>query len=219
MNENKEKLDQYLEEIKEEHVDAETNRKRKKVKLVGTIILIITLVLTTLAFINGYFNDTQKFNNLLNRFGIFAPIIFIIIQAFLTVFPVSPSAITNIAVVMAYGPIIGFVLNYIAIMIGSIVNFYLGRKYGKKFIGLLFDDETINKQIDWLNRGNKVEIMFIIVLIVPFLPDDISCMICGMTDFKFKRFMIITSIIKVWAIAAMLYIMINGYQALFNIIY
>lgn len=216
MNEDNELIDKQLEEIKHEYVDEKTNEKRKKLKIIGGILFVITIILTILAFRNGYFNDTKKFTLLLNKFGIFAPIIFIIIQTFLTVFPVSPTAITNISVILAYGPIYGFFLNYIAIMIGSVINFYLGRKYGKKFIGLLFDDKTINKQVDWLNRGRKIEIMFILVLIIPFLPDDISCMICGMTDFKFKRFFIITSIIKLWAIPLMLFIMLNGYQALFN---
>lgn len=216
---NLEKINTNSHNIEEIKIDKETDEKRKKIHTISIVVAIIIIAITVYAFINGYFVDQTKFGNFLAKFGIFAPFIFIVIQAFLTIFPVSPSGITNLSVVLAYGPIYGFLLNYIAIMIGSIINFYLGRKYGKKFIGLLFDEKTINKQIEWLNKGNKIEKMFIIVLIVPFLPDDISCIICGMTDFKFSRFLAITAFIKPWAIATILYIMMNGYEALYKLIF
>lgn len=212
---NKEKL----EKIKQEHLDKNIDKKRKILKIFGLFIATIIVVLTVYAFKEGYFVDREKFANLLSKFGVFAPLFFIVLQAFFTVFPVNPSGITNLSVVIAYGPIIGFALNYIAIMIGSVINFYLGRKFGKKFIGLLFSEKTINKQIDWLNKGSKIEKMFIIVLIVPFMPDDISCMICGMTDFKFHRFFIITAFLKFWAIGIILYIMQYGYEALYRLIF
>lgn len=210
---------QKLEKIKEEHLDNKINKKRKILKFFGLIIALVIIVLTILAFREGYFVDREKFANLLSKFGIFAPLFFIVLQAFFTIFPVNPSGITNLSVVIAYGPLIGFMLNYVAIMIGSVINFYLGRKFGKKFIGLLFTEKAINKQIDWLNKGNKIEKMFIIVLIVPFMPDDISCMICGMTDFKFHRFFIITAFLKFWAIGIILYIMQHGYEALYRLIF
>lgn len=208
-----------LEEIKAEKLDASVAKKRKTIHRIGIGIAIIIIAITVYAFKEGYFVDQRKFGDFLAKFGFFAPIVFIVIQAFFTVFPVNPSGITNLSVILAYGPIYGFLLNYIAIMIGSIINFALGRRYGKKFVGLLFDEETINKQIDWLNKGNKIEKMFIIVLIVPFLPDDISCMICGMTNFKFSRFLAITAFFKVWAIGLILFIMQYGYEALYRIIF
>lgn len=208
-----------LQEIKEQKIPEKTNEYREKIRIASIIIAVIICILTAIAFYKGYFVDQTKFSNLLSRFGIFAPVIFIIIQTILTVFPVNPSAITNLSVVIAYGPIIGFILNYIAIMLGSVINFQLGRKYGKKFLGLLFNDETINKQIDWLNKNNNIEKMFIIVLVVPFLPDDISCMICGMTNFKFKRFFWIIAFFKLWALAIFLYIMMFGYESLYKILF
>ncbi|WP_200277176.1 TVP38/TMEM64 family protein, partial [Rhodovulum adriaticum] len=126
--------DEMIEEIKSEKLDDSTKKKRKIVHRVGIVIAILIIALTLYAFVNGYFVDRTKFTKFLGHFGIFAPFIFIFIQAFFTVFPVNPSGITNISVVMAYGPWIGLVLNYIAIMIGSVINFHLGRKYGKRFI-------------------------------------------------------------------------------------
>lgn len=214
-----EEQSKMLEEIKAEKLDASVAAKRRTIHRIGIGITIVIIAITVYAFKEGYFVDQHKFGNFLAKFGFFAPIVFIAIQAFFTVFPVNPSGITNLSVVLAYGPLYGFLLNYVAIMIGSIINFFLGRKFGKKFVGLLFDEETINKQVDWLNKGNKIEKMFIIVLIVPFLPDDISCMICGMTNFKFSRFLAITAFFKIWAIGSILFIMQYGYEALYRIIF
>lgn len=208
-----------IEKLNNEKIDEQVNKKREIIHKFGIALAIFAIALTIYAFADGYFVDRSKFTNFLGMFGPFAPFIFLIVQIFFTVFPVNPSGVTNISVVMAYGPIIGFILNYIAIMIGSVINFHMGRKYGKRFIGLIFDEETIDKQVNWLNKDNKIEKMFTWVLIIPFLPDDISCMICGMTDFKFSRFLLITAVIKPWATALMLYIMINGYQALFKLIF
>lgn len=211
--------DTYDEELISQSIDKKTDKKRKYIKYAGWTLSFVIAILTFFAFKNGYFVKQEKFSALLSKLGIFGPIIFIIIQTFFTVFPFNPTAITNVAVVLAYGPVMGYILNYIPIMIGSTINFFLGRKYGKKFIGLLFSEEAIDKQIHWLNKNNRIMKMFIIVLIVPFLPDDLSCMIVGMTNMKFKHFFIVTAIIKIWSLGIFLYLVMNGYSSLYQFIF
>lgn len=216
---NSEDLSNYDSKLINETIDKSTDKKRKYIHYAGLVLGGIIVILTIMAFRRGYFVKQEKFTEILSKFGVFGPFIFIIVQTFFTIFPFNPTAITNVAVVLAYGPVMGYILNYIAIMLGSVINFYLGRKYGKKFIGLLFSEESIEKQIHWLNKGNRIMKMFIIVLIVPFLPDDLSCMIVGMTNMKFKSFFWVTSIIKIWSLGIFLYLVMNGYSSLYQFLF
>lgn len=216
---NSEDLSNYDSKLINETIDKSTDKKRKYIHYAGLVLGGIIVILTIMAFRRGYFVKQENFTEILSKFGVFGPFIFIIVQTFFTIFPFNPTAITNVAVVLAYGPVMGYILNYIAIMLGSVINFYLGRKYGKKFIGLLFSEESIEKQIHWLNKGNRIMKMFIIVLIVPFLPDDLSCMIVGMTNMKFKSFFWVTSIIKIWSLGIFLYLVMNGYSSLYQFLF
>ena len=60
----------------------------------------------------GLFTDTEKLQALLEKSGILAPLLFVIVQAVQVVIPIMPGAIGCVFGVVFFGAFWGFVFNY-----------------------------------------------------------------------------------------------------------
>lgn len=91
---------------------------------------VLGFVLLTLLFIYGYqmkiFTSPEKFQTFLTHFGIWAPFVFVCVQAIQVIIPILPGNIGCVAGVVAFGPWLGFVYNYVGICVGSAANFFAG---------------------------------------------------------------------------------------------
>lgn len=92
--------------------------------------------------------------------------------------------------VMTFSPVKGFLLSFFPIMIGSIIIFYIARRYGKIIVKVTIGDKAFDKMsvfFDNRNRGYKV---FAIGMLTPISPADLLCYGAGLTNMSFKYFMI-----------------------------
>ena len=137
---------------------------------------------------NGLFTDRTKMEMLIERGGIFGPLFFIFIQMVQVVVPIIPGGISCAAGVILFGPWMGLLYNYIGIVIGSMINFYLARRYGQCFVKDFVKEETYEKYAQWLEKGKKFDKFFAVAIFFPCAPDDFLCMLAGLTKMSWKRF-------------------------------
>ena len=173
----------------------ENNHLKYLFKFNATLITIVAIVFIICALKLGIFEDKNLLINYIDNYGIWAPLIFIILQIFQVVVPIIPGGISCLAGVLAFGPILGFIYNYIGLVIGSILVYYISRKYGISIIKKLFKSNTINKYLRYINNNNFKKIFFI-GIIMPFFPDDLLCYISGISNISFKSFLSIILIGK-----------------------
>lgn len=155
-------------------------------------IIVISITVFSIIFIIysiklGIFNDKNIMINYIRNLGLIAPIIFILLQITQVLIPIIPGSISSIVGVLVFGPIQGFIYNYIGLIIGSIISYYLSKRYGINLIRKIFKESTINK---YLNK-DKFTKLFLIAIILPYFPDDLLCYIAGISNIKFKNFIII----------------------------
>ena len=62
---------------------------------------------------------------------------------------------------LIFGMGYGFYLNFIGIMIGSIINFILARKLGRPFVELLVDQNKFQKYTRWLDDESPYLIRYL----------------------------------------------------------
>lgn len=179
-------------EMKEE---IPTSSLKPLIKLFAFFITIVISALVLCGIKLGIFQDKMLLINYINKFGILAPICFILLQIFQVVFPIIPGGVSCLAGVLAFGPLQGFIYNYIGLLIGSCLAYFLAQKYGLKLIETLFKKETINKYLKYI-QGNYFPKIFWIGIFLPGLPDDLLCYIAGISNLKFKTFLIILLIGK-----------------------
>lgn len=175
----------------------------KRIFQVTTILGTLFLIGLILYFLSqGYFTDSTKLQALLNQTGIFAPFLFILLQIFQVIIPIIPGGASSALGIVAFGPIWGFVYNYAGLVIGSILAFLLVKKYGKTFILKVCDQKTYDKYIGWLDKGKKFDRFFAAAIFFPCAPDDILCMIAGLTSMTLKKFSMIIILGKPLALIA-----------------
>lgn len=178
----------------------------KRIFQVTTILGTLFLIGLILYFLSqGYFTDSTKLQALLNQTGIFAPLLFILLQIFQVIIPIIPGGASSALGIVAFGPIWGFFYNYSGLVIGSILAFLLVKRYGKTFILKVCDQKTYDKYIGWLDKGKKFDRFFAAAIFFPCAPDDILCMIAGLTSMTLKKFSMIIILGKPLALIAYSY--------------
>ena len=80
----------------------------------SAIVISVLLCLFMLqAGLKGNFRSVDTFQSYIRSFGIFAPFIFVFIQAFQVVIPVLPGFIGCVAGALLFGSVGGFIYNYV----------------------------------------------------------------------------------------------------------
>lgn len=143
------------------------------------------------AYRAGLLTDKAKLEAFLTGAGIWGPVIFVFIQTIQCVFPILPGGFTLLIGVVVFGPWMGFLYNYIGIVLGEILDFGLARLYGKPLVRALVSEKSFNKYIGWMDRNEKqFNRFFIIMMVLPGMPDDLICMIAGLSKMEFKWFLL-----------------------------
>lgn len=174
----------------------ENDTALKKIMTVITIIVTILLVAFIIyALKMNLLNDSDLLLERIKSYGLIAPLIFLLIQIVQVVFPVIPGGASCLVGVLAFGPIEGFIYNYVGLTLGSIVSFFLSRNFGLPLINKLFKKETVDKYLGYV-RTKKFEKIFFLGIFLPGAPDDLLCYIAGISGLTFFRFLFIILIGK-----------------------
>lgn len=142
----------------------------------------------------------KAFKQYINDFGAKADIAFFIIQLVSVIFAPIPSNISSAAGGMIFGLWKSFTISTTAIILGSVLVFLLARKFGKPFAEKFVSPQISNKYGHLL--AVKGDILLAIVFLLPFLPDDAICIIAGLSNIKFSKFLTIILFTKPWGILA-----------------
>ena len=183
-------------------------KHKKWFEIAGWILFEIGVVWAWRA---GLFTDTEKLQELLEKSGILAPLLFVIVQAVQVVIPIMPGAIGCVFGVVFFGAFWGFVFNYIGICIGSVCAFLLARKYGMMFVQNMTGSKFYNKYQHFLEKENQFEKMFALLIFLPVAPDDFLCYLAGVSRMRLTRF---TTIILLGKPAAILMYSMGLHQVL-----
>ncbi len=130
-------------------------------------------------------NSIDKIRDIVESGGVLSFLVFIILQILQTTVLQIPAFFVTVAGALIFGKWKAFFLSYIAIMIGSLLMFGIGRKAGRKFLGWMAGKDTADK---WVNRMSEGKYLFVLMMLFPMFPDDILCVVAGMTNMSFAFF-------------------------------
>ena len=166
---------------------------KKKILRSLLVLFIIALFLTLLYFILVWtglwekFNSVDKLKNLILGLGIWGRITFVFLQFLqVTILPL-PSPIIIIAGSLIYGPFQAGLLSLAGILLGSGFAFFLGKVFGVKIVRFMIGKEAQEK---WSKTLGDCKYSFVIMMLLPCFPDDILCLVAGLTDMSWTFFMV-----------------------------
>ena len=164
----------------------------KKATNFTTLVLIGALIIFSVyGYQKGIFTNRDQLELFIRQSSFWGPLLFIVIQLAQVVIAVIPGGLTCLAGVVFFGPWYGFLYSAVGILIGSCINFYLARRYGEKFIRLFVSDETYEKTKKKFLTGKKFDVVFTAAILLPCAPDDVLCMLAGLTDMSWRKFLTI----------------------------
>lgn len=167
---------------------------------VVTLVFVLTFFVLNLLGLFDSLSDLEKVKQIILDWGAYGYVIFILLQLFQVIILPAPGFIFYLAGTAIYGPTVAFIISYISVVVGSVISFYIGRLCGKPVVYWCVGKEQTEKYLKLL--GTKGNVLFIIMQVLPFFPDDILCMVAGLTKMSFKFFLLVMILVRPIYIAA-----------------
>lgn len=173
-------------------VDADKTPHLSRMSLVVAVLTVVIAAAYTVYVSTGLgerFTDFDALKSFIVDSGYWGYAVFIGLTVFQVVVLPLPQAVTVLLGVAIYGATVSFILSVIGTIIGSLISFALGKIFGRRICDWMFGKENTQKYAEIL--GEKGRFLFIIMLLFPAFPDDMLCMIAGITNMSYAYFTVV----------------------------
>jgi uncharacterized membrane protein YdjX (TVP38/TMEM64 family) len=174
----------------------------KKINTYCIIGMILVMCLFLKIIFGNKINSVQDYQDIMKSFGIAGPIVLTFFQALQVVIPILPGYLGCAAGAISFGTTVGFLCNYIGISAGSIIAYFLARKYGVDFVVSLFSEKQYLKWKNKVEGKKSYDAFLFIATLLPMFPDDFLCYFSGLIGMDKKKFIWIIILGKPWCILA-----------------
>lgn len=177
--------------VKKQRTEGEKKELKQKI-IKGVFVLAVLAIIFVGVYLILKFTGTlekidsaEELKKLILKGGVWSYFIFIFLQFLQVTFLPIPAIVTTLAGTWVFGPWVCAFLSLVAILLGSLFAFFLGRKVGFRIIKWVAGESDAKKYAQKLEKGKYV---FFLMMIFPIFPDDILCMIAGTTNMSYKFF-------------------------------
>jgi uncharacterized membrane protein YdjX (TVP38/TMEM64 family) len=148
----------------------------------------------------GLFTDLESIKSVVQSAGSWGMIIFVAIQVLQVALLPIPGVLVTLAGVALYGSLKAFLLSLTGMVIGSVAAFSMGKLFGKAFVEWVAGKENSDKYRKLFNEKGRV--IFILMLMFPMFPDDMLCMVAGITAMSYPYFIAVMLLTRPLGLAA-----------------
>ena len=133
----------------------------------------------------------EDMQNFIEQFGVYAPIIFLLLASILPIF-LFPPGIFSVIGGLLFGFKLGAVLTIIAAIIYTNIMFLISRYFARNKIENFLEKRLTLKQFNRIFglKDNKLATFLIICRLIPILPNSIVSYSYGLTRISFKHYFI-----------------------------
>ena len=168
---------------------------KKKKQLYSRLFFVISIIIFIISIVvfvlNKYdmlsvFASVATFKEFILSTKSRGMFIYVLVQYLQVLFVPIPSMIITLTGVAIYGPILGSILCTTGVLLGSYSSFLLGKVFGVKIVRWIAGEDNAIKYADLISKKGKF--FLIVAFLLPLFPDDMLCLIAGITSMKFKEF-------------------------------
>ncbi len=160
--------------------------------LVILVIRFHVLIGENISLYYRLFSDREKIRDFIVSFGVAAPLVFMGIQVLQVIFAPIPGEATGFIGGYLFGTLNGFFFSSIALTVGSVINFAIGRFLGERFVRKMIPAEKFNKMDSLLKRQGVIVVFFLFVF--PGFPKDYLCLFLGLSTLAPKVFILLAAV-------------------------
>ena len=171
--------------------------ERKKKLWIAAAVLTVALALglwrSIGAPVMALISDPASFRAWVEDKGWYSRLIFLGMVVFQVLVAVIPGEPFEIAAGYAFGALEGTLLCIGATALGSIITFWLVRRFGMRLVRKFFTQEQINS-VKFLKTNQKRVFLFLLIYMLPGTPKDLLGYFAGLTDIPFPVFCLICTL-------------------------
>lgn len=123
---------------------------------------------------------------------------FFLVQFLSVVLAPIPSNITALVGGVMFGTWLSFFLTFAAVLLGSLLVFVLARNLGQSFVNRVVGERVSAKYLDVIHA--KTDVFLVLAFLFPFFPDDLLCILAGLTSISLRRFFFIALLTRPWGL-------------------
>lgn len=120
----------------------------------------------------------------------------ILIQMIQVIVCILPGQPIQFASSYMFGIMPALLLSLIGALIGTTITFYMAKALGRDMVSIIFGKNKVDEYHRKLNSGKGLALAGLIYLI-PGVPKDLVSYVAGISDMKYKPFIIISSIARI----------------------
>ena len=150
---------------------------------------------------SGFFtaaSSQESMQAYIQRFAPYSHLCFFLVQFLSVVLAPIPSNITALVGGVMFGTWLSFFLTFAAVLLGSLLVFVLARNLGQSFVNRVVGERVSAKYLDVIHA--KTDVFLVLAFLFPFFPDDLLCILAGLTDLSLKRFLILCLVARPWGL-------------------
>jgi uncharacterized membrane protein YdjX (TVP38/TMEM64 family) len=173
-----------------DEIDHDSGKRRHAVlkAIAFAVFLIAAIYLVRFTSVRNYLTP-EAINAILEKVGIWAPVLFIFIYAVGVCLFVPGLLLTGIGALL-FGPYRGFIYIWVGAMIGASGAFFIGRTLGRDFASTVTGDR-LKKYDDAIEKNGFTVVLYLRLLYFPFTPMNFGM---GLTKVRFRDYLLGTGI-------------------------
>ena len=134
----------------------------------------------------------------IDRSAPYSHLTFFVVQLLSVVLAPIPSNLTAAAGGLLFGTWPAFFLTYGAVMAGSLLVFWLARTLGRDFVDRVVSRKLAEKYQKVIRE--KTTVFLALAFLLPYFPDDMLCIVAGLTPITFGRFALLALFTRPWGL-------------------
>lgn len=150
---------------------------------------------------SGFFQAAASQESLrayIQRFSPYSHLCFFLVQLLSVVLAPIPSNVTALAGGVLFGTWPSFLMTFAAVALGSVLVFVLARGLGRQAVNRLVGRKVSEKYREVIQA--KTDVFLVLAFLFPFFPDDVLCILAGLTSIPLGRFLVIVLLTRPWGL-------------------
>lgn len=163
--------------------------------------LLVMLLLTLALWRSGFFaalSSQQALEAFIVGHAPWTHLTYFGVQFISVILAPIPSNITAAAGAVLLGMWPAFFLTWGAVAAGSMTVFGLSRVLGQRFVESFVSGKLSDRYLEVIRR--KRDVFLLLAFLFPFFPDDLLCILAGVTDIPFRRFALLVLAARPWGL-------------------
>ena len=144
------------------------------------------------------FNSVDELREFIAGYGAWAPLVFFLLQVLQVILAPIPGSVTTLVGGLFFGFWKAMLISIAAVLVGSVILFLLAKHLGRPLVERLVGKERVDKYMKSMS-SRQFWVLFMMFL-MPFFPDDVLCLIAGLTAIRFPGFVIMVIVTRPWGL-------------------